>query len=42
MATYVMLSRLAPDAFKEPSDLKPLAATGTLQATPWDKFIAAL
>ena len=95
MATYVILSRLAPDAFKDPKDLKQLAATvaekikvecpavtwkdsyltlgrfdvvdvvesndlkqleqaaliirgyghaatETLQATPWDEFIAAL
>ncbi|RDK02649.1 GYD domain-containing protein [Paraburkholderia lacunae] len=27
MATYVILSRLAPDAFKDPEDLKQLAAT---------------
>jgi uncharacterized protein with GYD domain len=27
MATYVILSRLAPDAFKDPNDLKHLAAT---------------
>ena len=95
MATYVILSRLSPDAFKDPKDLKQLAATvaekikaecpavtwkdsyltlgrfdvvdvvesndlkqleraaliirgyghaatETLQATPWDEFIAAL
>jgi uncharacterized protein with GYD domain len=95
MATYVILSCLAPDAFKEPKELKQLAttvaekiktecpnvawkqsyltlgrfdvldivesddlkqleraaliirgyghaATETLQATPWDEFIAAL
>jgi uncharacterized protein with GYD domain len=27
MATYVILSRLAPDAFTDPSELKQLAAT---------------
>jgi uncharacterized protein with GYD domain len=27
MATYVILSRLSPDAFKDPKDLKQLAAT---------------
>lgn len=27
MATYVILSRLAPDAFKDPKDLKQLATT---------------
>ncbi|WP_454751966.1 GYD domain-containing protein [Cupriavidus necator] len=95
MTTYVILSRLAPDAFTDPKDLKKLAgtvaekiktecpavtwkdsyltlgrfdvvdivesddlkqleraaliirayghaATETLQATPWDEFIAAL
>jgi uncharacterized protein with GYD domain len=27
MATYVILSRLSPDAFKDPKELKQLAAT---------------
>ncbi|RQS62171.1 GYD domain-containing protein [Burkholderia sp. Bp8963] len=27
MTTYVILSRLSPDAFKDPKDLKQLAAT---------------
>ncbi|MBC8752840.1 uncharacterized protein with GYD domain [Paraburkholderia sp. UCT70] len=27
MATYVILSRLSPDAFKDPKDMKQLAAT---------------
>lgn len=27
MATYVILSRLSPDAFKDPKDLKKLATT---------------
>lgn len=40
MATYIILSRISPEAFSDPFEFKKIAETvETLSATPWAEFL---
>ncbi len=39
MATYIILSRISPEAFSDPFEAYGHSTTETLAGIPWDDFL---